>query len=606
MIYCDTEYNDTQVLMLIALKGDVYSYFDLRDNKDKSLLEEYLKENEKEIFASYAIHAEITALLRCGIAVDNMRCIDLMAESRMITMSHKKYFTQDGTLLGQVRCLLGKDVTEDKKQKEEMRELILSKNSWTEEEWESIMIYCYSDISELRSLYKKIIDIHADYNHPYKLADLLSRGEYVRMSAEMDFASQGFPVYGGAVETIFGNKDKVKTDIIQSLPLYWRLCYEKTKDNNWTQKKKEINELIRIRGWTEWKRTDTGLPVLKDEYLKELALIIPEVGVLRTAIKSLNTLNSADLREQVVDGYIKPKTFAFTAVTGRNGLKPTAGYLLNLPAWLRRVINPHPGMYFAGYDWSQQEIAVAAALSGDQKLLEAYQTGDIYLALGKMSGHIPESGTKKTHKKQRDLFKALQLGLGYGKGVNSLGYDIWGIMQEDGMSLLDAKTKAHEIFTWHKRTFSTYWTWNDKQIRQARMNGWIESIDGWVEWVDRMTKDTQLKNFPSQANGAVMLRVATKKIYHAWKEGRIPPLLCSQHDAVWFNVIFSEQTKIAAEIFEIMAKSSIEVIGIFVKSDEKLFGMGNDYIPDNYDQNHANIWSLAIKTAILPSGAFVD
>jgi len=259
------------------------------------------------------------------------------------------------------------------------------------------------------------------------------------------------------------------------------------------------------------------------------------VTFLRDAVKSLSTLNSADLRKQVRDGYIKPKTFTFTAKTGRNGLKPKQGYLLNLPAWLRKIIVPHPDMVMIGCDWSQQEIAVAAALSGDAKLLEAYQTGDIYLALGKMSGHIPKDGTKSTHKKQRDLFKALQLGLGYGKGVNSLAYDIWGIMQEDGMSLLDAKIKAREIFNWHKLTFAVYWRWNDKQIAQSRLTGWISSTDGWIEWVSKQTKDTQLKNFPSQANGAVMLRIATKKFYHAWRDGVLPPLLCSQHDAFYFN-----------------------------------------------------------------------
>ena len=171
---------------------------------------------------------------------------------------------------------------------------------------------------------------------------------------------------------------------------------------------------------------------------------------------------------------------------------------------------------------------------------------------------------------------------------------------------MDAKVKAQEIFTWHKRTFSTYWNWNDKQIRQARINGWIESLDGWVEWVGKMTKDTQLKNFPSQANGAVMLRVATKKIYYSWKKGLIPPLLCSQHDAVWFNVIFEDHKKIAAEIFEILAKSSIEVIGVFVKSDEKLFGMGNDYVPDNYDENHAKIWNLAIESKTYQNVSFIN
>lgn len=595
MIFLDTEYNEEQVLMLIALKEDIYSYFDLRGNKDKSLLEEYLKENQEEIFASYAIHAEITALLRCGIEVSSIKCVDLMAECRMITMSHKKYFTQDGSLLGQVSCLLGKNVSEDRKQKDLMRDLILGQQSWTDDEWDSIMLYCYSDIADLKELFKKVVSIHHQENHPYTLKQATDRGEYVRMSAEMDYASLGFPVYGDSVEKIFSNKAQVKTNIIFNLPPYWRICYEK-KAGKWTLKKKQIEELITARGWVEWRRTETGLPVLKEDYLKELSLIIPEVAVLRTAIKSLNTLNSADLRDQVVGGYIKPKTFAFTAVTGRNGLKPTAGYLLNLPAWLRRIINPHPGMYLAGYDWSQQEIAVAAALSGDQKLLEAYQTGDIYLALGKMSGHIPEDGTKKTHKKQRDLFKALQLGLGYGKGVNSLGYDIWGIMQEDGMSLLDAKAKAQEIFNWHKRTFSVYWEWNNKLIVQARMNGWIESLDGWTEWVGRMTKDTQLKNFPSQANGAVMLRIATKKLYHAWREGRLPPLLCSQHDAVWYNLIPSQLEAQNAEIFKILDEASIETIGILVKSDEKLFGMGKEYVPENYDQHHAKIWDLALNS----------
>lgn len=594
MIWIDTEYNDNQVLMLIALKGDAYSYFDLRDNTDKTLLEEYLRDNQEEVFASYAVHAEITALLRCGIAVDNVKCIDLMAECRMITMSHKKYFTQDGTLLGQVKCLLGKDVTKDREEKDKMRDLILGAESWTNEEWESIMLYCYSDLAELEALFKKVVEIHYEENHPYTLQHALDRGEYVRMSAEMDYASKGFPVYGDAVETIFSNKDQVKTNIIFSLPNYWKVCYER-KGGKWTLKKKQIEELIRIRGWKDWRRTETGMPILKEDYLKELSLIIPEVSSLRTAIKSLNTLNSADLREQVVDGYIKPKTFAFTAVTGRNGLKPTAGYLLNLPAWLRRIINPHPDMYLAGFDWSQQEIAVAAALSGDTKLLEAYQTGDIYLALGKMSGHIPEDGTKSSHKKQRDLFKALQLGLGYGKGVQSLGYDIWGIMQEDGMSLIDAKIKAQEIFNWHKRTFNTYWEWNNKLISQARSNGWIESLDGWTEWVSRMTKDTQLKNFPSQANGAVMLRIATKKLYVAWKKGELPPLLCSQHDAVWYNIepqFKEDHSKKISEIFKI---SSIETIGVHVRSDEKLFGMGKEYLPDNYDQHHAKIWDLAME-----------
>ena len=602
MIFIDTEYNENQVLMLIGYNSVTkeYAYFDLRNLKDKTLLEEYLKTNKDEIFASYAVSAEVTALLRCGISVENFKCIDLMAEARMITMSHATYRTEDSSLLGQVRCLLKRSVKEDKKEKEEMRDLILSKEAWTDEEWDQITLYCYSDISELEELYRKIIEIHAQENHPYHIKDILNRGEYIRMCAEMDYESPGFPVDVESLEAIFSNKSQVKTNIIHNLPHYWKACFKRNKDK-WTLSRKEISDLINARNWTIWKRTETGMPILKEEYLKELSLLIPEVAILRTAMKSLNTLNSTDLRDLVKDGYVKPKTFTFTSVTGRNGLRPKNGYLLNLPAWLRKIIQPHTGMLFVGFDWSQQEIAIAAALSGDQQLLDAYASGDIYLYLAKLSGHVPEGGTKATHKKERDLFKALQLGLAYGKGPQSLGYDIWGIMRDDGTSLLDAKIKAQEIYNWHKRTFSTYWEWNDKQIARARLNGWIESLDGWVEWVHRRTKDTQLKNFPSQANGAVMLRVATKKFYHAWKRGELPVVLCSQHDAFWFSVKISKNSVSHSEmvfkkIFEILRDTSMETLNILVRSDQKTYGMGNEYKPESWDDNCQKLWDLSTAT----------
>jgi DNA polymerase-1 len=34
-------------------------------------------------------------------------------------------------------------------------------------------------------------------------------------------------------------------------------------------------------------------------------------------------------------------------------------------------------------DWKTQEVGVAAALSGDQALIDAYKTGDVYYALAR-------------------------------------------------------------------------------------------------------------------------------------------------------------------------------------------------------------------------------
>ncbi len=597
MIYFDFEYNDTQVILCVAQKNsEEATSFDLRNGREVSLLKEYMVQNKDEIFVSYALSAEITSLLRCGIPVDNVKCVDLMAECRMITMSHDKYFAMDGSMLTQLRVILGLDITEDKTQKEAMRDLILKQNQWTGAEWDDITLYCYNDIVHLRDLLEKVMLIHKEENHPLTLENLLERGKFVRACAEMDYASEGFPVYGDNIDKIYGNKEAIKTAIIKNLPYYWQVCYEKKKGGGWTLKKDRVTALAKERGWLDaWKKTDSGLISLEADYLEVYSLTHEEIRPLYRAIKSLVTLNSADLREQNKNGYIGTQTFAFAAKTGRNGLKPKRGYLLNLPKWMRRMVQPHPGKALIGADWSQQEIAVAAALSGDQQLIAAYATGDVYLALGKMSGHIPESGTKATHKNQRDLFKALQLGLNYGKGLKSLGLEFYNIMKEDGVSLIDAQIKAKEIYSWHKLHFSTYWDWINKKVNTARMSGWIETGDGWVEWVSRKTLTTQLLNFPSQSTGAEMMRKATMMFYQLWKEGKIVPVLCSQHDAFYFNCDEESAVVYSEKIERVMLDASKDLIGISVKVDLKIYTVDHAYIPDGWLETHENLWNSATK-----------
>jgi DNA polymerase-1 len=51
---------------------------------------------------------------------------------------------------------------------------------------------------------------------------------------------------------------------------------------------------------------------------------------------------------------------------------PSANRFIFGPSvWLRRLIKPAPGMALAYIDWSSQEVAIAAALSGDPFLIDA-------------------------------------------------------------------------------------------------------------------------------------------------------------------------------------------------------------------------------------------
>jgi hypothetical protein len=68
------------------------------------------------------------------------------------------------------------------------------------------------------------------------------------------------------------------------------------------------------------------------------------------------------------------------------------------------------GLYL---DWRTQEVGVAAARSGDERLAEDYLAGDIYHALAKMCGLTNQDAKswKATPegKSQRQRMKALQL-----------------------------------------------------------------------------------------------------------------------------------------------------------------------------------------------------
>ena len=53
-------------------------------------------------------------------------------------------------------------------------------------------------------------------------------------------------------------------------------------------------------------------------------------------------------------------------------------------------------------------------------MMEAYRSGDPYLAFGKQAGADPARGDEATHGAERELFKACVLGVQYGMGAEAL------------------------------------------------------------------------------------------------------------------------------------------------------------------------------------------
>src|SRR5262249_12538597 len=135
---------------------------------------------------------------------------------------------------------------------------------------------------------------------------------------------------------------------------------------------------------------------------------------------------------------------AFAAKTGRN--QPSNSRFIFGPSkWLRCLIQPPPGFAVAYCDWEQQEIAIAAALSGDVNMQAAYNSADFYLSTAKLAGAAPVDATKKTHKVIRDQFKSVCLGVLYGLWIHGLA-DRLGESTARARELLDMHRQAYPKF----------------------------------------------------------------------------------------------------------------------------------------------------------------
>lgn len=386
---------------------------------------------------------------------------------------------------------------------------------------------------------KVILSLHNARCTGLKLEEMILRAEFIKSSVLLEKKSNGFPVDCQFIDALSKHKIEFVRHLQNEVNNRYGQVYVDTDGigQPMTLDYEKFAEYIRDRGY-EWDRTEiNGLFQLDQTYLKSKANIHSDLRLFYQTHKTVKACQFGALSELVENGYIKPQFELFNQKTGRTSPLPSRGFILNLPAWVRSSIKPKEGNVLIGMDWSQQEIAIAAALSNDSNYINLYNNkeGDVYLALAKMAKSAPESATKSSHSEIRQVFKAIQLGIGYGKGLKSLANDIYNVSRDSEgkpvMSKEQALSYSEEILNWHKSTFSDYWYWLAESANQARKYGYMKSLDGWIYLVPESVKPTQLMNFPMQANGAAILRRA---IIRARFKPRLD-VICTLHDAIYIN-----------------------------------------------------------------------
>ena len=166
--------------------------------------------------------------------------------------------------------------------------------------------------------------------------------------------------------------------------------------------------------------------------------------------------------------------------------------------WLRGLIKPPPGYGIAYIDWAQQEFAIAAVLSNDKAMIEAYQSGDPYLRFAVQAGAVPPDATKELHGPTRELFKQCSLGVLYGMEAAGLA-----------MRIGQPPVVARDLLRAHHETYPTFWRWSDAALDYAMINGSLHTVFSWQVHVGENPNPRSLRNFCMQGNGAEVMRLAS-------------------------------------------------------------------------------------------------
>jgi DNA polymerase I-like protein with 3'-5' exonuclease and polymerase domains len=244
--------------------------------------------------------------------------------------------------------------------------------------------------------------------------------------------------------------------------------------------------------------------------------------------------------------------------------------------WLRGLIKPAEGFCLVYIDYSQQEFGIAAALSGDEKMMEAYRSGDPYLAFAIQAGAVPQGATKKSHKVEREQFKACVLAVQYGMGEISLAQRI-----------NQPVARARQLLALHRQTYRTFWTWSDATQDEAILNGKLWTTFGWEIRVKGQVNSRSLRNFPMQGNGAEMLRIACIFLTEAGIRVCAPV-----HDAVLIELPLVGLKEGITKAQGLIRQASSAVLGDFeLGSDAKII-----CYPDRYmDERGQVMWNTVMN-----------
>jgi len=382
------------------------------------------------------------------------------------------------------------------------------------------------------------------------------------------------------IDNVWENEEKPLIPVISSMEKNGILV-----DENWLKKltkkaEKEIDDLEGKIYELSGKKFNINSPKQLSEILFE-ELKIPSLNLKKTATKKISTnadelLKIKDnnpiipliiecrgitkLKNSFLDtlpNFINPETNRIHATWNQTGtttgrLSSEKPNLQNIPQkgdWgkqIRKAFIAEKSFSLISLDYSQIELRLAAHLSGDIKMIEAFNQGkDIHKITAAYINNVPED---KVSPSMRQKAKILNFGIIYGMGNKAFA-------QSAGISLDEAKSFREEYFS----NFSGLKNYLDFSLENAKKLGYAETIFGRKRFLPllggfgRMARGQEriAVNMPIQGLAADIIKIAMVKIQEFIKEKHM------QEDVITLIQIHDEL------ILEVKSEIIKEVVSLF-------------------------------------------
>ncbi len=256
-----------------------------------------------------------------------------------------------------------------------------------------------------------------------------------------------------------------------------------------------------------------------------------------------------------VDGRIHTNFMQTVTATGR--LSSNNPNLQNIPIRsakgreIRRTFVARSNEYkLMAVDYSQIELRIIAALSGDQNMIDAFRNGlDIHAATAAKVFHVD---IKDVTRDQRSAAKAVNFGIIYGQSA-------FGLAQNLSISRTEAKSIIDSYF----EQYGTIKTYMDKVIAQAREEGYVETIMKRRRYlpdinsanaVVRGYAERNAINAPIQGSAADIIKMAMVAVHKQMEKENVKSHMILQvHDELVFDVHVSEEM-----LMQVLVKEAME------------------------------------------------